>query len=134
MYGNSARITQHPLRTIEENREYLEADSGVMRPTRFVNREYPRRYLSEVPPHISRSPHISLGSHMSRVHHISRSPHIIYRGSADNASADTSQYLPPTTAQRRVFTLCGDYNPILLSLAAIGAIVGVIIAIVKYTA
>ena len=120
MYGNSARITQHPLRTIEENREYLEADAGAMRPAMFTNHMYPRRYVPEVP-HISSTIRVP---HTTRVPH---TPHIIYRG-----STETAQYLPPITGERRGWIIFSDYNPILLSLAAIGAIIGVIIAIVKY--
>jgi hypothetical protein len=120
MYGNPVQIRRHPLRTIEENREYLEADAGAMRPAMFTNHTYPRRYVPEVP-RIPRVPHTP---HTTRVHH---TPHIIYRG-----STETARYLPPITAARRGWIIFSDYNPILLSMAAIGAIIGVIIAIVKY--
>lgn len=126
MYGNSVQIRRPPLRTIEENREYLEADAGAMRPAMFTNHTYPRRYVPEMP-HIPRVPHIP---HTIRVPHTTRvphTPHIIYRG-----STETVQYLPPITAERRGLIIFSDYNPILLSLGAIGVIIGVIIAIVKY--
>jgi hypothetical protein len=65
MYGNPVQIRRHPLRTIEENREYLEADAGAMRPAMFTNHTYPRRYVPEVP-RIPRVPHTP---HTTRVHH-----------------------------------------------------------------